>query len=133
MNVKAIEEARRNHNRPNLEFHCTDAVDYLKKNERKFDVLILSHILEHMDDPSEFLDEFKIYFDHVHIELPDFDRSYLNQYRKDLGSELIYTDNDHVSEFDRIELREMLKDRGLVILEAEYRFGMQRLWCKVER
>ncbi|MDQ3100398.1 MAG: class I SAM-dependent methyltransferase [Bacteroidota bacterium] len=131
--AKAIEEARQKHMAPNLEFQCTDAVDYLKKNERKFDVLILSHILEHLDDPAEFLDEFKVHFDLIYIELPDFDRSYLNQYRKDLGSELIYTDDDHVSEFDRMELGEMLKDRGIVVMDAEYRFGMQRLWCKVQR
>ena len=130
--ARAIEVAKRRL-APNMEFHCMDAVEYLKNAGRKYDVLILSHILEHLDDPKEFLERFKTYFDRIYIELPDFDRSFMNQYRKDLGMELIYTDIDHVSEFDRHELTRLLEDAGIKILDTEYRFGMQRYWCAISK
>ena len=127
----AIAYARNAHKRSNLTFHNSDALVYLKEDAKRFDVLVLSHILEHLDHPEEFLRTFKDYFTYIYIELPDFDKTYLNHYRKDLGVKLIYTDDDHVSEFDRDELRSILDRAGIHIEVAEYRFGIQRLWCRV--
>jgi len=129
----AIEFAKRSYTGPNLTFLHMDAMTYLQGNSMKFDVLILSHILEHLDFPEQFLSDFKQYFDHIYIELPDFDKTYLNHYRQDLGMALIYTDDDHVSEFDRMELLTMLSKIGIKVEESEYRFGVQRLWCSVIR
>ncbi len=130
---EAIAAAKKAHSAPNLTFLHMDALAYLESNEINFDVLILSHILEHLDDPERFLVRFKQFFSKIYIELPDFDKTYLNQYRKDLGSTLIYTDDDHVSEFDRYELAVLLAKCGITIKESEYKFGIQRLWCEVER
>jgi hypothetical protein len=44
---------------------------------------------------------------------------------------LVYTDADHVYEFDRYEMMDLLKNAGLEIVSAEYIFGLQRIWCKV--
>jgi SAM-dependent methyltransferase len=126
-----IENAKRNYKKENLSFIHADALSYLKQNTQNFDVLILSHILEHLDEPQKFLNDFKTYFKRIYVELPDFDKSYLNHYRKDLGSSFIYTDDDHVSEFDRMEMIELLKACGLKIVKAEYRFGIQKIWCEV--
>lgn len=125
----AIREAQATWQRSNLEFMHIDALLYLKGTQQRFDVLILSHILEHLDEPEAFLRSFKDHFAHIYIELPDFDRYYLNHYRKDLGRPLIYSDDDHVSEFDRDELRAIIDACGMRVVEAEYRFGVQRLWC----
>lgn len=127
---EAISTARIQYQRGNLEFHEGDAVDLLKNRNMRFDVLILSHILEHIDDPGEFLACFKHHFLRIYIEVPDFDRYYLNHYRKDRGVKLIYSDIDHISEFDRYELRELLARAGLKIVQEEYRFGVQRIWCE---
>jgi hypothetical protein len=91
--------------------------------------LILSHILEHLDNPKDFLLEFKDRFKYIYVEVPDFDRYHLNHYRKDLNMSLIYSDDDHVYEFDRFELNELLAESGLKVLESQYIFGVQRLWC----
>jgi SAM-dependent methyltransferase len=128
---KAIETAKQRWSRPNLTFVHAEALDYLKKNTKKFDVLILSHILEHLDDPKTFLLNFKDFFKTIYIELPDFDRYYLNHYRKYVGNKLIYSDNDHITEFDRHELKQLLKECNLEIFEEEYIFGVQKLWCRV--
>ena len=127
----AIDAAKRLYTATNLTFLHMDAMTYLQGNSMKFDVLIMSHILEHLDSPEQLLSDFKQYFDQIYIELPDFDKTYLNHYRKDLGMPLIYTDDDHVSEFDRTELLTILAKVGIKVEESEYRFGVQRLWCTV--
>ncbi len=130
-NEKAIHTAKERYQKENLTFLHAEALDYLKNNTEKFDTLILSHILEHLDDPKGFLLSFKDYFERIYIELPDFDRYYLNHYRKDLNCKLIYSDDDHITEFDRYELRDLLKECKIEVFEAEYIYGVQKLWCRV--
>lgn len=130
-NPEKINYAKHKYKKTNLEFVHMEARDYLINNPNKFDVLILSHVLEHLDNPQEFLLQFKSYFKYIFIEIPDFDKNYLNHYRKDLGMSLIYSDPDHVSEFDRYEAEQILNDCNLQIIHSEYRFGIQKLWCKI--
>ncbi|MBL7951200.1 MAG: methyltransferase domain-containing protein [Flavobacteriales bacterium] len=127
----SIARARQKHQAANLTFLHMDALEFLRNSEKRFDVLVLSHILEHLDEPEAFLERFKSYFKWIYIELPDFDKTFLNHYRQHLKADLIHTDDDHVSEFDRDELRGMLDRCGIQVLESEYRFGIQRLWCRV--
>ncbi len=126
----AIDIAKQNFKRDNLSFIHGEALAFLNANDKKFDTLILSHILEHLDDPKGFLMSFKDHFRYIYIELPDFDRYYFNQYRKDLDLSLIYTDEDHITEFDRDELKALLDECGLSIIREEYRYGVQKVWCK---
>ena len=127
---KAINLAKRKFNKSNLEFVNQDAFQFLKNRNEKYNVLILSHLLEHLDNPEDFINLYKEFFDRIYIELPDFDNSYLNHYRKDVQTDLIYSDSDHVYEFDRFELKEIIKNCGLTITASEYRFGVQRIWCE---
>ncbi|MBI2258848.1 MAG: methyltransferase domain-containing protein [Flavobacteriia bacterium] len=131
-NEKLIKLAKIKYSRNNLSFHFDEAYNFLKKNNNKFDVLILSHILEHLDNPKEFLNEFKIFFNYIFIDLPDYESSFSNKFRLKVGSKLNYTDIDHVSEFDRLELIEILTFCGLEVLDVEYKFGFQKYWCKVK-
>lgn len=132
-NADAIKKAKVKYQRDNLSFLAGEAFDFLSKNDESFDVLLLSHILEHLDNPKDFLNTFKHFFQYLYIELPDFDKTYLNHYRKDLNLRLIYTDDDHVSEFDRYELASLLEECNIEILEAKYIFGIQQLWCRVKQ
>lgn len=113
----------------NLRFVCSEAYEYLEQTKEIFDVLILSHILEHIDNPKEFLKKFSSFFKKIYIEVPDFEASYLNHYRLNLDSQLIYTDADHLFEFDREELKELLSSCNLKIDIEEYRYGVQKIWC----
>lgn len=128
-NKKAIDTAKKNYSKPNLEFHAVEAIEYLNSTEENFEVLILSHILEHLEEPEEFLNKFKDYFQNIYIEVPDFERYYMNLYRKDLNLKLKYSDDDHISEFDREELTEIITNCGLEIKQTEYRYGVQKYWC----
>lgn len=130
--LRSIEEARKRYARSNLSFLHMDALEYLQGTDGRFDVLVLSHVLEHLDGPEAFLEKFKVFFNWIYIELPDLDKTYLNHYRLDLGADLIHTDDDHVSEFDRDDLHTLLDQCGITVVEAEYRYGVQRLWCRVD-
>ncbi len=127
-----IEEAKRTYNKPNLSFECVDAYEYLNSTHIKFDVLVLSHILEHLDNPGEFLARYVPFFKYVYIELPDFDKTLLNQYRLIQKRTLIYTDGDHISEFTREELQQLIRQANMEIIESDYRYGIQKLWCRVK-
>ncbi|CAN5582982.1 hypothetical protein BH10ACI2_BH10ACI2_12950 [soil metagenome] len=127
----AIAEAKKYKN-ANLSFYQQDAREFLDGSETKFDVLILSHVLEHLDDPKSFLTQISADFRYVYVEVPDFEKTIFNNIRQELGLSLIYTDSDHVSEFDRNELTAMLSECGLEILNSEYIFGVQRYWCRTK-
>lgn len=113
---------------PQVEFVEADAHDYLNSG-RKFDVLIMSHILEHLDDPKEILRFAANNFARVYIEVPDFDSFQLNPIRQARGRRLVYSDNDHVTEYDRHELANDLEAGGLQIIESEFIFGVMRIWA----
>jgi SAM-dependent methyltransferase len=112
---------------PTIAFIHAEARDYLEQADR-FDVLILSHVLEHIDGPEEFLASIKGHVDRIYIEVPDFDCNTLNYVRLKRGRDIIYTDEDHVAEFDRDELEQILASVGLEVIDREFRFGVMRYW-----
>ena len=77
-------------------------------DDDSFDAILARDILEHLDNPSDFIKTFSVFFKFIYIELPDFDKNYLNHYRKDFDMPLIYTDSDHVTEFDRFDLKAII-------------------------
>lgn len=125
----ALEVAKQKFQKDNLQFINEEAFSYIDRIDKKFDTLILSHIVEHLDNPLDLLVKAGNYFEQVYIELPDFDKNYLNHYRVNLNNELVYTDDDHINEFNREELEELINKAGLKIIEAEYRYGIQKVWC----
>lgn len=128
--ASALDIARKNHSAQNLEFIHADAFEVLARQSGPMDLVILSHILEHLEDPAGMLTRLKDHVTHCYIELPDLDASYLNHYRQLADAKLQYTDNDHIWEFDRDSLREVIEGAGWRILESEYRYGVQKHWCE---
>lgn len=130
-NKESIEIAKKKFSRSNLKFLQGDAFDYIKcQKPFSYDKLILSHILEHLENPDQFLIECKKHFKMIYIEVPDFEKTYLNIYRERLKSKLSYTDEDHIFEFDRAEIESLFIKTGLTIIYAEFRFGVQKYWVK---
>jgi SAM-dependent methyltransferase len=113
---------------PGLEFIHADASDYLASGE-KFDVLVMSHVLEHLDNPAGILAFARDNFLRTYIEVPDFDATPLNQMRLTRHRNLVYSDNDHVAEFDRVELDALLAAAGLEVVAREHLDGMLRVWA----
>lgn len=130
-NQQEINKAKNIFKRNNLEFIHGDAFTYLEKTQDKFDVIILSHILEHLDEPSIFLNKCKEHTQSIYIEVPDFNKSYLNHYRIISESSLNYTDSDHIWEFDRTELFILLNNCNLKIVDCEFQFGVIKIWSEL--
>lgn len=127
-----LEWARKNRALPNLSFENGDAETYLASKPESVDVLILSHILEHLDNPIEFLIQSTPYCRFIYIEVPDFDRTPLNHYRKQLNVRLQYADNDHIWEFDRKDMLTLIRKANLKLVNSEFRFGVQKYWCQTD-
>lgn len=132
-NANSIKQAQKNHQAENLTFICDKNADFLDDTTEDFDILILSHILEHIENPEEFLNQTKKNFSKIYIEVPDFDKTYMNRVREDLKLRLKYSDDDHVFEFDREDLHQLLQKCKLSIDKEEYRFGVMKIWCTQKR
>jgi 2-polyprenyl-3-methyl-5-hydroxy-6-metoxy-1,4-benzoquinol methylase len=126
----AITVAKECHSEKNLSFLLSDAEDYLEKQKENFDVVILSHFIEQLEVPEDFLRKAKSHFRFFYFEIPDFDDSAMNHYRKALDETLLYTDNADLWVFDRDSLREMIVSCGLEVIEEEFRYGVLKFWCR---
>lgn len=129
-NPYSLSDARK-HN-PQCRYHQQELRAFLDSNKEPFDVLFLSHVLEHLDDPQGLLSTCAPRFRTLFVEVPDFEATHLNPLRLLVGTTLVHTDDDHVREFDRRELLSMLDRAGYRVLETEYRFGLIRVWAEAD-
>jgi ubiquinone/menaquinone biosynthesis C-methylase UbiE len=124
-----IDEAKKINSGKNIEYIVSDIFDYLKKN-KKFDILILSHILEHLNTPSTFLKKIKNRFTKIYIEIPDNDSDQRSHTRHQLKVETFYNDADHIYEFTRNTFENLLQNNKLQIIKKDYKFGVMKYWVK---
>jgi SAM-dependent methyltransferase len=89
---------------------------------RHFDVALLSHLLEHIDDPDSFLASMAKVASVLIIEVPDFEGDYLNVPRHALGSPF-YNDADHVREYTEAILTDQVQRTGWRMRYQERRAG----------
>ncbi len=128
-----IAVAQENHRLSNVEFLVGEAEECLASTDTKFNVVILSHVLEHLEDPALLLAQVSSRCDFTYLEVPDFEYGPNNEYRRILGCSLNFSDVDHLYEFDREELETLLREADLEVLSTEHRLGMLRFWCRTRR
>ena len=117
----------------NVNIEVGDATDFLAALDQEVDVVVLSHILEHLEDPGGVLVAVRPHCRWVYVEVPDFDAVATNAFRVKLDRSLLFSDLDHVWEFDRAELEELLSSAGLTIAAENHRSGMLWYWCETSR
>ena len=128
---KYLDMAKKEHRRENIRFVCDDIFNYVHSIEQNdFDVAILSQVIEHLENPKGLLEALSKKVGKIYVEVPDYENSFSNLYRAALDMDLKYTDYDHVYEFDRFDLVNLLEGCGLEIIDSNYRFGMIKVWCK---
>lgn len=109
----SIEQARRMTTDPNVEFIAGDLHEVL--GGRQFDVALLIHVIEHIEDIDAFLRLVATVARLVIVEVPNFEADLLNPVRHELRSRF-YSDADHVREYTPAVLRAQLERNGWEIV-----------------
>lgn len=107
---------------PYVEIIHADIWNY--KEDREFDVIILSNVLEHMDHRSELLASLSKRFKPKKflIRVPMFEREWLVPYKKEMGVEW-RLDSTHEIEYTEDEFKNELSQSGLDIRMIMFKWG----------
>ncbi len=112
--------AKKTYQRENLEFIVGDATKM--SIEDKFDVIILSNVLEHIEDRISFLRSLKRLSDKILIRVPMITRDWVSAYKKEIGLEY-KLDNTHFIEYTEEELKKEVTEVGWEITESQINWG----------
>lgn len=104
-----------------IEYRVSDVTREL--GQESYDVAMLVHVLEHVDDVDHLLREIGQMARVLIVEVPDFDADCLNLVRWDTGRRW-YTDADHVREYTQDLLRKHLERNGWTPTDFDHRGGM---------
>ena len=134
-NRKYIETAKKNYQNPRVIFiygRFPDDLDQHGLVGRTFDLALLIHVLEHIDDVDQLLQSVSRVTETVVVEVPDFESDSLNVVRHVYRSPY-YSDADHVREYTLGLLRQHLERNQWNVVYSERRFGVIVMVAKVAR
>ncbi len=123
-----INYAKEHYKRPNLEFVFDDVT--IHRFSERFDKIILSNVLEHIDDRVNLLSALGKISDTILFRVPMEDRDWLTIYKKELGLEY-RLDITH-----RIEYRKETVERELALAGwkiREYQVIWGEFWAVLEK
>jgi len=124
---KNIKFANKNYKRENLKFIIGDSIEY--KFNRKFDIVILSNVLEHIENRAEFLRKIRNLAPKILIRVPMINRDWLVLYKKEMGLEW-RADKTHYIEYTLESFQEELEKANLKIDKFSIQFG--EIWSVVK-
>ena len=126
INQESIATAESKNIYNNLSFKCRDALKM--KMSTDWDIVILSNILEHLDDRIKFIIDLKssIKPKKFLIRVPLFERNWEMALRKELGINY-YSDDDHKIEHSIKEFYDEMTASGLKIKEIKTKWG--EIWA----
>jgi len=111
MEARKIKLARAQNTSANVRFEVGDARQKLAEH---FDVVMLLHVIEHVEDPVRLLAEIRSVAPRIVVEVPLFDRDPLNAVRLDVGADFS-SDADHLREYTDELLARQLEEAGWAI------------------
>lgn len=117
---KNIIQAKKYFGSNNIEYIVGDATIY--KFPDKFDAIILSNVLEHIENRVEFLKNIKNLVPKILIRVPLITRDWLAVYKKNLGLDY-KLDKTHHIEYTEESFREEMEKAGLQIESSYVKFG----------
>ena len=131
INEENIASAKRKFTHPNLKFVAGDALKDLPRE--RFDVVVLSNVLEHLDDRTKFLKLLKerISPSKYLIRVPIFERDWRVPLKKELGVDY-RLDPTHRIEYTQEEFFNELHQTGLRTEAYEVRWGEIWAVAKIE-
>jgi len=128
LNMDNIELAKRNFNKENIKYIYGDATKF--DFGGKFDIIILSNTLEHIDNRHDFLSKIQKLANKFLIRVPLLNRDWLTYYKRELGVEY-RLDLTHKVEYTLESLRQELERAGIGIERASIQFG--EIWAVAKR
>lgn len=123
-----IEKAKANNKCENIEFIHGDATKY--EFNQRFDKIVLSNVLEHIENRIEFLSKLQRLSDTILIRVPMINRSWLAVYKKENGYEY-RLDKTYFIEYTVKSLKNELNQAGWSLENYSIQFG--ELWGIVSR
>ncbi len=122
-----LENAMLNNSLANLKFTYGDALEIEGKD--KWDVVVLSNVLEHRSERVTFLSNIKnrLHPTLILIRVPLFERSWEVPMRKELGINY-YSDNTHFIEHTIEQFENEITESGLKVDSIQYIWG--EIWAK---
>lgn len=115
-----IEHAQKNCKRPNIRYFVGDIGTY--PFEAQYDVIILSNVLEHIEDRKSLLLRLKEHAPKILIRVPLITRDWVSVYKKREGLEY-RLDKTHKIEYDLETFMSEMKQAGLIVDTYEIKFG----------
>lgn len=120
LNKKSLEIAKKQNSLPNLSFILGDATSF--DFSRRFNKIILSNVLEHIEDRIDFLKKLGQISDTIILRVPLLTRDWLTVYKKENGFEY-RLDPTHFIEYSLESLEKELDDSGWKIESFIVNFG----------
>jgi len=127
LNEKNISFAKENYSKKNIKYICGDALKDVP-NE-KFDVIIMSNVLEHIENRVEFLEQMREQTAKFLIRVPMINRDWITLYKKEMGMDY-RLDKGHYVEYTPESFEEDMKKAKLKIVDCSIQFG--EIWATVE-
>lgn len=127
LNEKNISFAKERYSGENIEYICGNALSDLP--DETFDVVVLSNVLEHIENRVEFLRRLRDKAPKFLIRIPMINRDWITLYKKEMGLDY-RLDKGHFVEYTFGSFEEELKEAGLRIKEYSIQFG--EIWAAVE-
>jgi len=127
LNKGNIKIAKEKYSAPNIEYKIGDVTKDLPN--QKFDVVILSNVLEHIQDRAEFLNKIKNLTPKILIRVPMINRDWITLYKKELGVEW-RSDKTHYIECTLESFKKELEKAGLNLEKYSIQFG--EIWAVIK-
>ncbi|MFH0740186.1 MAG: class I SAM-dependent methyltransferase [bacterium] len=120
LNKNYLNKAKKNKQAQNIDYILGDATTYEFKE--KFDFIVLSNVLEHIEKRKEFLEKIKSLANKFLIRVPILDRDWITLYKKEMGVEY-RLDRGHFVEYTKDSFEKEMRDAGLKIEKFSINFG----------
>lgn len=115
-----ITVAKKKYSNQNLEYIIGDATKF--NFENNFDVIILSNVLEHIENRVEFLSKIKKFAPKILIRVPLLTRDWISVYKKERGIEY-RLDPTHFIEYTEENFKEEMNDSKQEITSYYIKYG----------
>lgn len=128
INENNIKECNKKYTHPNIYFICEDALKYSKN--KKFNTIILSNVLEHIEFRTKFLKQIQKNFnpDKYLIRVPLYERDWRVPLKDEIGVDY-RLDSTHFTEYIQEDFITEIQLSGLEIKNYQIRWG--EIWAVI--